>query len=531
MNAPLWFYNLLFWSAQVAALALAASLLVRLLRIHEPRALLLHWRTLLFACLLLPFIEPWHRLQPASAISFTPTASLPDIVSASAPASSHWPLFSMALLTEIIAAVILLGIAFRLVTLALGLVKLRQLRRASAPIPVNADSAPILEQAQSLTATRAEFRVSAQVDSPVTFGFSAPIVLLPERFLQLEPQSQLAITSHELLHVRRHDWTHHLAEEILRALLWFHPAILWLVARIRLSREQFVDLEVVRLTDARKIYLEALLEFTNSPRRIAAIPAPPFLAERQLIERISLMLKEVRMSRTRLIASLSVVASCLAACAVLAVLVFPLKAAPRTAAQASSSALAAKPVVAADTIWTDHVKRGDMPIEVAGIGTLVPARNSNELIAEVLISGYVAHEVRAGQHALVDTGKGTAKGHVTSLGSPDRNGNLWLDITPDSPLPQGSVANASIRAFISVGKLQDVIYIGRPAGALAVSANAGMPLFKLTQSGNEAVRVEVAFGRASATNIQILSGLQPGDTVILSDMSPYTKFSRIQIKR
>src|SRR5206468_10325588 len=92
---------------------------------------------------------------------------------------------------------------------------------------------------------------------------------------------------------------HHLGEEILRAVFWFHPAIAWLVSRVRLAREQIVDLEVVRLTEARKPYLESLLEFANGPAPIAAIPAPPFLAERQLVERIALMLEEVRMSRRR----------------------------------------------------------------------------------------------------------------------------------------------------------------------------------------------------------------------------------------
>lgn len=531
MNALLWFTNLLSWSAQAAIIALVAWLLVRLLRIREPRALLVQWRILIFACLLLPFVEPWHRPMANSLIPVAPVGSFPDFASAriSAPPQA---LFSITLLAQITGVVILGGIALRLATMSLGLFKLRQLQRTSSPVRPQSNFGVIFEQIRSMTGARAETRISAQIDSPVTFGFAHPLILLPERFFRLDVAFQTAILCHELLHVRRSDWAHHLAEEILRVLLWFHPAILWLVARVRLAREQIVDLEVVQLTQARKTYLEALLEFTTARRRILAIPAPPFLAERQLVERISLMLKEVRMSRTRLWASLSAIAFSLALCAILAVSVFPLKAAPRVAVpHAQPSTLATRPVVEANSIWTDKVKRGDMPIEVAGIGTLVPARNSNELIAEVLISGDVAHEVRVGRHALVDTGKGAAKGHVTSLGSPDRNGNLWLDITPDSPLPQGSVANTSIRAFISVGKLQNVVYIGRPAGALAASANAGMPLFKLTQSGTEAVRVEVAFGRASATNIQVLSGLQPGDTVILSDMSPYDKFDRIQIKQ
>jgi BlaR1 peptidase M56 len=187
----------------------------------------------------------------------------------------------------------------------------------------------------TLVAAPAEFRLSAEVDSPVTFGLVAPVVLLPERFRTLDARFQSAIACHELLHVRRRDWAHHLGEEVLRAVFWFHPAIAWLVSRVRLAREQIVDLEVVRLTEARKPYLESLLEFTNrSP--ITAIPAPPFLAERQLVERMALMLKEIRMSRKRLMASLVAISCCLVLVIALAAWTFPLLRAPRPAPSAGA---------------------------------------------------------------------------------------------------------------------------------------------------------------------------------------------------
>ena len=535
MNAPLWFSNLLFWSAQVAVLILAAAILLRLLRILHPRVLLVHWRVLLGVSLLLPFLEPWRRPQSLPAISFPFAGPFPSAALAPAAASSHSPLFSISFLAQVVAALIFLGIAFRLVALALGLVKLRQLHRAAARIPANADSAPILEQAKALLVARADFRVSTQVDSPVTFGFTAVVVLLPERFFHLSSPSQSAIACHELLHVRRRDWTHHVAEEILRAVFWFHPAILWLVARIRLAREQLVDLEVVRLTHARRPYLDALLEFTSGQRRIAAIPAPPFLAERQLVERISLLVKEVRMSRTRLIVSLSAAAFCLAACAVLAVSAFPLKAAPRllnsplaqVAAPSTSS-----PVVEAGSIRTDMVKRGDMPIPVRGFAKLVsPHASGNSVVSarspESLMTG-----VRLGQSALVDTHQETLRARVSRIAAEAQAGIRAVDVTLDSPLPNGVDSAATFEVIIQVGELNDVVFVGRPA---MLSANSGgwvrAQIFKVVEDGSAAQRIGVVFGRASATDIQVLSGLQPGDTVILSDMSPYDKFAHIQIKR
>src|SRR2546430_2273721 len=132
------------------------------------------------------------------------------------------------------------------------------------------------------TATTEIYTLSLHDALPISFGFWAPLILLPEHFPSLEPRFQSAIACHELLHVRRRDWAHHLGEEAFRALFWFHPAIVWLISRVRLAREQVVDFEVLRLTNTRKSYLEALLEFTNARPSLAAIPAPPFLAERQL---------------------------------------------------------------------------------------------------------------------------------------------------------------------------------------------------------------------------------------------------------
>jgi TonB family protein len=330
MNTPYWFSNLTYWSAQVALLVLAAGFLPYIFKIRQPRVLLIYWRALIAVSLLLPFAQPWHRPEIFSTINYAPRIGefTPIVIATSAPPVAHWYFPSAQITAEIIGVIILAGIAARFTILVLGLVKLRQFRRASSPISNHAESSALLNEMRVRVNTGGEFRLSSDVASPVTFGLTTPVILLPERFPSLDAQYQSAIACHELLHVRRRDWAHHLSEEILRVAFWFHPAIAWLIARIRLSREQVVDLEVIKLTDARKPYLEALLEFTNSRALASAIPAPPFLVERQLAERVALMLKEVRMSRTRLIASLTAIAACLGVVATLAVWTFPLKAAP-----------------------------------------------------------------------------------------------------------------------------------------------------------------------------------------------------------
>jgi beta-lactamase regulating signal transducer with metallopeptidase domain len=530
MNLPLWFRDILFWSGQAAVLALAAGLLVKLLKIRDARALLVCWRVLIATSILLPFIEPWQRPQGPAATPAPLAISGLTVIPAAETVARHAHFPGWAAIADFGGVVLVAGIAGRLLLLALGLLKLRELRRTSSPIRANVECAATIEQTQTLAGERAEFRLSTEVESPVTFGFAAPVVLLPERFLKLDAGFQAAIASHELMHVRRRDWAHHLSEEIVRAVFWFHPAILWLVARVRLAREQVVDVEVVRLTKSRKVYVEALLEFATG-RSAAAILAPPFLAERQFVERVALMLKEADMSRKRLIASLGVISCALAGTAILAVSVFPLKAAPRSLAGVQEAPAASKPVVDGDKIWPDKVARGTMYVDVGALGHL--ALLNGDPVAKLDLAEQQAVDIRVGQSAKVDTHKGIVEGHVRHISSEVENGTRSVIISLDSALPSGLNANASVEGTIVVAKLENVLYVGRPAEAKSRSGSQKsivMPMFKIIDDGKEAEQVQVEFGRVSVTKIQVLSGLNPGDTIILSDMSPYRKFARIEIK-
>jgi D-alanyl-D-alanine endopeptidase (penicillin-binding protein 7) len=148
---------------------------------------------------------------------------------------------------------------------------------------------------------------------------------LPPAFLKMAPEAQRAVAAHELMHVRRHDWALSVAEETVRAVLWFHPAVHWLVGRIRLCREQVVDLQVAgRLAD-RRVYLEALLEVARGLVRARPLPAALMLREAHLKDRIELLLEEVNMSKTRIGLSLAASAVTLVAAAAVAAWSFPLR--------------------------------------------------------------------------------------------------------------------------------------------------------------------------------------------------------------
>ena len=141
------------------------------------------------------------------------------------------------------------GVMIRLSWLAIGLARLRSYRKTAhgiSPLPA------LIEKLPSLTGARAQICLSAQIQSPVTFGVSRPVILLPAGFLGMEEKHQEAIVCHELLHVRRSDWLFTLFEEAIRGFLWFHPAIWWVLGRIQLAREQLVDRQTIEITQAKK---------------------------------------------------------------------------------------------------------------------------------------------------------------------------------------------------------------------------------------------------------------------------------------
>jgi D-alanyl-D-alanine endopeptidase (penicillin-binding protein 7) len=229
-----------------------------------------------------------------------------------------------------VAGLLLVGVSYRLARVGAGLVRLRALRRGSPPV----DAPPWLLALRDDVAPRTRFLSSAEAGTPATFGLRRPIVLLPPAFESMDRERQAAIALHELLHARRADWAALMAEELLKALLFFHPAVHWLVARVRLAREQTVDAAVVHRLGCREPYLESLVEMARFAAHARAVPAAPFLRESHLRERVELLLKEVPMSRFRTLAHLVLTAAALVLAVSWAASAVPLQSAKPAAPEA-----------------------------------------------------------------------------------------------------------------------------------------------------------------------------------------------------
>jgi TonB family protein len=307
MTPQMWLENLAAYSLQVAVLIVAGTALVYIFRLKAPMVLLVFWQGLVAVCLLLPAFQPWRLVRVAatppqrSIEADHPLSVLPESnASVFAPPTASLravPLPTYATLVWILAC----GIGLRLLWLALGLLRLRRYLNRARRLAALPES---IRDMKWRLGVAPEILFSADIDSPVTFGWRPPAVLFPESFTGMSERMQRPIACHELLHVERRDWLFVVFEEILRSFFWFNPAMWWALARIHLSREQVVDCEVLRIMGERGPYLESLLLVASLRGRPASVPAPLLLRERHLVQRVALMLKESAMTRSRLIFSL-----------------------------------------------------------------------------------------------------------------------------------------------------------------------------------------------------------------------------------
>ena len=172
-----------------------------------------------------------------------------------------------------------------------------------------------------------------------------------------------------------------------------------------------------------------------------------------------------------------------------------------------------------------------VPVEegqTVGPGTnLARVANPTRLKAEVRIAETQTKDIRIGQEAEVDTRNGIIKGRVIRIDPAATGGTVGVDISLDGELPPGARPDLSVDGTITLERLADVIKVGRPAFG---QENGKVSLFKLDGNG-EAHRVQVILGRSSVNEIEIIEGLQPGDQVILSDMSAQESYDRIRLNQ
>jgi len=183
-----------------------------------------------------------------------------------------------------------------------------------------------------------------------------------------------------------------------------------------------------------------------------------------------------------------------------------------------------------------HVRAGmsgvlqQLPVQIGQrvkVGdNLARVADPTKLKAQVKIAETQAKDIQIKQQAVIDTRNGTVNGHVARVDPAVEQGTVTVDVAFDEALPKGARPDLSVDGTIELERLDNVVYVGRPAFG---QENNTVGMFKLVNGTSNAVRTPVKLGKSSVNTIEILNGLEPGDQVILSDTSAWDAHERIRL--
>jgi len=138
-----------------------------------------------------------------------------------------------------------------------------------------------------------------------------------------------------------------------------------------------------------------------------------------------------------------------------------------------------------------------------------------------------AKDVTLGLKADVDTRNGIVRGRVIRIDPGSQGGTVGVDVSLEGDLPPGARPDLSVDGTIEIERLENVLFMNRPAFGQAESS---VSLFKVEPGTGHAVRATVRLGRTSVSTVEIVDGLVEGDSVIISDVSRWDGFDRLRIR-
>ncbi len=172
-----------------------------------------------------------------------------------------------------------------------------------------------------------------------------------------------------------------------------------------------------------------------------------------------------------------------------------------------------------------------VPVEVgqrvAPGQNLARVADPERLKAELRIPETQAKDVEVGLSAEIDTRNGVMTGTVSRKDPAATNGTVTVDVSLTGALLKGAVPDQSVDGTVQLERLENVLYVGRPSLGQEQST---VGLFRVTSDAGDAARVQVKLGRSSVNAIEVLSGLNEGDRVVLSDMSAWDAYDRVRLR-
>jgi HlyD family secretion protein len=138
-----------------------------------------------------------------------------------------------------------------------------------------------------------------------------------------------------------------------------------------------------------------------------------------------------------------------------------------------------------------------------------------------------ARDVVVGQEVVIDTRNGATRGRITRIAPVSQGGAVEAEAFITGALPEGARASLGVDCTIEVQRIRDVLQIARPAN---VQPGSTVDLFRVDAGGKTATRVRVQLGTASMRVAQVISGLQSGDRVIVSEIAVPEGTTRVKLR-
>lgn len=278
------FERLLSSLIEGSLLVTGVALGVRFVPRNSSRAKFVVWFSALVATALLPLLD-LKLSGSAQAVSEHGIFTLP--LSAAIWVFTGWALLAGIGLLRVMAA----------------MWQVRRLRQASSEVSRERLGRELAEIVDEFGKRRpVSILVSQAVQVPTAVGFFKSAVVLPEWMLQEAGSAELRhVLLHELAHLRRHDdWTN-LIQKIVKALLFFHPAVWWMDRELSMQREMACDDTVLAQTASPRSYAECLARVAEKSfmRRQIALAQAAVNRMRHLSVRVARILDPNRAQNTK----------------------------------------------------------------------------------------------------------------------------------------------------------------------------------------------------------------------------------------
>jgi HlyD family secretion protein len=166
-----------------------------------------------------------------------------------------------------------------------------------------------------------------------------------------------------------------------------------------------------------------------------------------------------------------------------------------------------------ESVSIDPGTRADVGTELARVA------DQNDLKAVLEVPEGQAHSITIGMPVRVDSGNGIVNGTIARIAPSAQDGSVAVDVTFTGALPPGARPALNVDGTIDLQTLPNVLSISRPAGA---ADDTTIGIYRIDSRTSEARLVQVRLGRGSTDRVEVLSGLDVGDTVIVSDTSAYS---------